>query len=469
MNQDEYFDEFNETAISEVAKRFENMLQKKESIYFSEETFESLSEYYLVNLKFDLAMKVCNAGLKHYEHSLDLMINKVQLLVNMFELEEATELIERASLYHPSETELEYFRGVILAYSGEYQQALEHFLHILPLSEEKENIYFQIASAYQSMGKMEDAMDSFKKAVEMGSKNEILYSEIVFCFEVNNNLEEGIVYFNELISADPYNHTAWFALGLCYNTLNLYEKGAEAFDYAVTISEDFTMAWYNLGCCYMNLEDYAKAKHSFYETLNTEEPNAEIYTHIAASHEKLEEFNEAYKYYKLASEIDETWDDAWFGMGSVLYEQDKYMESIHFVKKAIKLNDLNSDYWLLLGDNEAKLGNLVSSHDAYFKASELDPINPDVWLNWSLLFFDNEDYARAFEIVYDGIDEIVDDADLYYRSAIYLMYDSNYNEAYKYLQEGLLLDYDGHVQIYDFFSNLDTLKALQRIIDQFRK
>ena len=167
--------------------------------------------------------------------------------------------------------------------------------------------------------------------------------------------------------------------------------------------------------------------------------------------------------------MDEFWDDAWFGMASVLYEQEKFLESIHFVKKAIKLNDINSDFWLLLADNESKLGNVISSEEAYDKAADLDPINADIWLNWSLLHFEQENYHRAFEIVYEGIEEIPDDADLYYRACTYLLYSSSFNEAYKYLQEALVLDYDKHVQLYDFFSNLDTLKALQRIIDQFRK
>ena len=200
-----------------------------------------------------------------------------------------------------------------------------------------------------------------------------------------------------------------------------------------------------------------------------EEPSAEVLTHLGASHEKLEEYTDAYKNYKAAADMDEFWDDAWFGMASVLYEQEKFLESIHFVKKALKLNDINPDFWLLLADCESKLGNVVSADEAYFQASELDPINVDIWLNWSLLYFEQENYPRAFEIIYDGIVDVPDDADMYYRATVYLLYNSSFNEAYKYLQEALVLEYDKHVQLYDFFSNLDTLKALQRIIDQFRK
>lgn len=99
----------------------------------------------------------------------------------------------------------------------------------------------------------------------------------------------------------------------------------------------------------------------------------------------------------------------------------------------------------------------------------MDSTNVDIWLNWSLLYFDQENYIRAFEIIYDAIEDMPEAADLYYRATVYLLYNTTYNEAYKYLQEALTLDYDGHIQMYDFFSNLDTLKALQRIVEQYRK
>jgi tetratricopeptide (TPR) repeat protein len=192
-------------------------------------------------------------------------------------------------------------------------------------------------------------------------------------------------------------------------------------------------------------------------------------THLGSAYEKLEEYAEAFKSYKKATEIDDFMDEAWYGMASVLYEQEKYIEAIHFIKKALKLNGVNSDYWLLLADNESKFGNAVSAEEAYQKAAELDPINPDVWLNWSLMYFEAEDYKRAFDILIDGLEDLPEEADLYYRATVYLLYDGSFNLAYKYLQEALVLDFDKHIQLYDFFSNLETLKTLQRIIDQFKK
>jgi tetratricopeptide (TPR) repeat protein len=115
------------------------------------------------------------------------------------------------------------------------------------------------------------------------------------------------------------------------------------------------------------------------------------------------------------------------------------------------------------------LGNYVSSLECYNRAANLDPENPDIWLNWSLLYFEQEDYSKAFEIIYEGILEQPQEADLFYRAVVYLVYDHSYNEAYKYLQDALQLNFDAHQQIFTFFPSLTTQKALYKIIEQYNK
>ncbi|ADQ17486.1 tetratricopeptide repeat protein [Leadbetterella byssophila] len=468
MNQEESFDEYNEISAEEVAKRFEALLKRKESPAFSEEVFESLTEYYLVKGNLEMALKACNFGLKLYPNSLDMMLNKVQVLINRLNLYEATEILDHASIFFPSDMEIQYFRGVINIYSGEHEKALEIFEEILPISEEKENIYFQMGMAQSGLGLMEDSIISFQKAIEENSKSDIVYTELVFSYELASALDAGVAYFKGLIDKDPYNHLAWFALGQCYNNQALFSEAKDAFEYVTAIKDKFAQGWYNLGLSQMSLEDYEGAKESFKSAFALEEPSADMWVQLGNAHERLEEYLDAYKAYRTASNLDEYNDEAWFGMSSVLYEQERYAEAIHFVKKAIKLNEGNSDYWLLLADNESKFGNIISAEEAYRTAAELNPIDADIWLNWSLLHFEVQDYKRAFDIVTDGLEDLPEEADLYYRATVYLLYDGSLNLANKYLREALVLDYDKHIQLYDFFSNLNTLKTLQRLIEQYR-
>ncbi len=455
-------------AIAEVALRFEKMLLKKEQPFFAEDVFLDLVEFYLNQEKLDDSLKAVKFGLKIYTSSLDLLLYKSHILTEQFLIDEAIEVLDQAMLYHPSDSRIVYQRAMISIITGKSDDAIEKLKEISDEYEDQDSIQSQLGLLYANLDQNETALFHLKKACELKTKNVFIYLEMNAIYAELDLCELGIVYFKSLIDQDPYNYLAWYALGNLHRDMYNIDEAIYALDYAVTIQDNFDLGWFQIGAVYMNAENYTAARDAFLKA-NSILEDTEYLTHIAAACENLEDYTDALKYYKKATELDELWDEGWFGIGSVLYEQEKYLESIHFVNKAIKINGFKADYYCLLGDSEAKLGNIVSADEAYQKAVELDCIVADFWLNWSLLYFDNQEYIKAIEIMEDAMMELPEEADLYYRACVYYMYDGKYKKAYEYLQEALTLDFEGHEQLYDYFSNLDTLKALQRMIDQYRK
>ncbi len=147
----------------------------------------------------------------------------------------------------------------------------------------------------------------------------------------------------------------------------------------------------------------------------------------------------------------------------------KWYESLPFLQKAIKLNEQNGDYYLALAETEYKIGNVVSSIEAFTKAAEVDPTNPDVYLVWSLVPFDQGNFDKANDIIQMGIEEMPKEADLHYRSVVYLIHSGMYREALISLEAALTLNYDAHVQLFEFFPELEKQKALYKIIQQYKQ
>jgi tetratricopeptide (TPR) repeat protein len=107
--------------------------------------------------------------------------------------------------------------------------------------------------------------------------------------------------------------------------------------------------------------------------------------------------------------------------------------------------------------------------DAYEEASKLDPQDKEIWLNWSFIYYEQGDYDKAVEVLAHGFDEIAADAELFYRMTVYLIEAGRFKEAFNYLENALILDFDAHASLYEFFPQLETQKALFKIIEQFRK
>jgi tetratricopeptide (TPR) repeat protein len=68
-----------------------------------------------------------------------------------------------------------------------------------------------------------------------------------------------------------------------------------------------------------------------------------------------------------------------------------------------------------------------------------------------------------------GLSELPDEPEFFYRIAIYLIEAGKFKEAFQYLENALLLNFEGHTVLFDFFQKPETQKSLFKIIDQFRK
>ena len=118
---------------------------------------------------------------------------------------------------------------------------------------------------------------------------------------------------------------------------------------------------------------------------------------------------------------------------------------------------------------EAYLGNPVSADEAYQKAVELDSFFAPTWIKWAQLHYDLDDFEKSADIMLSAIDELPEEADLYYRSAIFLIKAGQFKEAFHFLESGLLLDFEKHIIMFDYFPNLDTQKAIFKLIQQYKK
>ena len=139
------------------------------------------------------------------------------------------------------------------------------------------------------------------------------------------------------------------------------------------------------------------------------------------------------------------------------------------MRRGLALDHENPLYWKAVAKAECNVGNIVSSIDAYEEASMLSPEDKEIWLDWSYIYYEQGEYNKAIELIINGLEETPDEADYFYRITAYLISAGKYKEAFNYLENALILDFDNHTVLFDFFPQLETQKALYKIIDQFRK
>ena len=463
-------DENQSLAIEALVKEYEEA-DGESPKFLDEESLVVITDYYIGINKNKQAMVACEQGLGRYPHSLDLLLMRAQLLAFDNKIKEAHETVDMAELFNPSDDDVHIMRASLHTMAGDFNLSidiLEGIFSQVP-DDEKESVCFQLAQAYLGISDYPNASKYLKQCIEINQSNEAALYELFFCLEESEMMDDILPFYQKFVDEDPYSYAAWFNLGVTYSKLEQFDEAIDAYTYAVTIKENLPSAWFNLGNAHMNLENFQEALEAYLNVERYESPTAESLTHLAAAYEKLESYENAIKKYRAAIELDDLWDDAWYGVASCLYEMDRAFEAISFVKKAIEINPFDADSFLLLGDVESAVGNTFSACEAYEAASKLDAEYPDIWLQWAEVYYEQGEYSEAVDTIMAGIDAVPDEAELFYRAAVYLIYDKRFSEAYSYLELALTLDFELHSCIFEYFPNLEMQKKLFKLIEQYRK
>ncbi|HAZ26120.1 MAG TPA: hypothetical protein DCY95_17360, partial [Algoriphagus sp.] len=79
----------------------------------------------------------------------------------------------------------------------------------------------------------------------------------------------------------------------------------------------------------------------------------------------------------------------------------------------------------------------------------LEPGIMETYVNLSVIYYDQNRFEEAVDVISEGIEELPEEAELYYRMVVYQIKLGNYKEAFSYLENALTLDFDRHTVLYD--------------------
>ena len=69
----------------------------------------------------------------------------------------------------------------------------------------------------------------------------------------------------------------------------------------------------------------------------------------------------------------------------------------------------------------------------------------------------------------EGLEELTEEASLYYRLVVYMIKTGKYKEAFSILENALTLDFEKHILLYELMPELEQQKAIFKIIKQYRE
>ncbi len=276
------------------------------------------------------------------------------------------------------------------------------------------------------------------------------------------------------IGKDPYNINYWYFLGI----LNAYEENdeeaIEAFTMALTIDPNHELVNFELGCFYMDLEEFQKAIPLFLtiSKLTQSEKISEYLIHLAAAYQKTKNFKKAIEYFLIVenkyAEIFHSLDDALRGLIEILTEQKNFALAISFIKKHIDRYYFKWELYLKLGYLEHEMGNEVHAEEAYLTALNEQPNNEGLYKILADFYWKTDNMGMAIDMANKRADLVPENAEALYLLAVYEIIDKQFQTGLNHMQMALMLDYEAHTIVFDYFQDLNQQKMLFKLIETYK-
>ncbi len=436
MKTDPHYDK---ESIDELLKQYYNLRNGHKSIFFEEDAFEKIIDYFDEQEDLSRALEAAETAIEYYPYSGSLLIRKADLLLATRKYNEALLVLEKAELFDASDINLYILKTDAYLAMDMQEKAvalLEQAVSVFE-GDEKIELLFELADVYDDYEEFDKVFDCLKVILEAEPTHEEALYKICFWTDFTGRNEESIKLHLKIIDEHPYNELAWFNLAAAYQGLKLYEKSIDAYQYALVIDEKFDYAYRNIGDAFIRLRKYKDAIEALEKVLELSKPEEVIYEAIGHCYDKLKNYAQARFHYRKASHLNPDDSKLYYKIACTYYNEGQYGSTVKQLESALKIHRLQPEYNLLMGECKLQLEEFKEAVQFLSTAVRVRPKNISGWEALIRCLYTAKFYPEARQQALAALNHTQNKPlFFYYLSAISFSMNKS-KEALLYLQKGL--------------------------------
>ncbi len=387
-----------------LIQEYEQKIQEGNVPFWEAENFLLLIDYYDDNAQFDKALEALANAIQQHQYSANLYIRKAQILIEQERFELATTMLEKATIFEPSNIDIYLTQSDIYMRLDQYSKALEVLeeAHYLAEKDDLADLFILEATIYEIQSDYKKSLEFLQKALAEDPNNSLALNRIWVAFDMVGNHAGAIKYHLKLIDKNPYSYWAWYNLGLAYNAVGLLEKAAEAFDFSIVINPQFEPAYHDYIINLIALEKFKLALRYLKEYQQFFEPDAEIWYRIGLCYEAQQAYSEARAFFMKALKLNTLNGHVYFHIGNCYTLEDEWSKAKSAYESACQINEKNEEFCLSLADAYDAIADSENAQKYYHKAIQLAPENAMVWVHYMEFLIDEGDYKLAMQTLQEA-------------------------------------------------------------------
>jgi protein O-GlcNAc transferase len=333
--------------------------------------------------------------------------------------------LTRASQIAPQNQVIAIEYGKALAASGQDEQAITIFQHVLDVDPESTAASYQLALALQRSNKVQEAISLLKKVV----------------------------------AAEPNNAEAMTNLGMALCQAQLAKDAVPALQRAVALAPESVTAHQDLAAAYVQLSQFSDAVSELHQAIKLAPDQPQLHYNLGLAFKMQDDATHAIPELQIAERLDPSAPEAPYLLGVLYMQTGRYEDAAREMDLSLKLRPENGDGWAALGSVYDKLNKPAEATSALREAIRQLPNQPDPHLTLAAvltkqnqsaeaaaerkkaadLMRSNMNHQRAEVATNAGNSQLrsgdVDGSITQFRDA--LSYDANYPEAHMGLADAL--------------------------------
>jgi serine/threonine protein kinase/tetratricopeptide (TPR) repeat protein/TolB-like protein len=153
--------------------------------------------------------------------------------------------------------------GITYNGTGQYEEAAKELSDALAIDARNDDACRELASAYQSLGRLEAAEQTFQKAIELRPQYWANYSWLGEFYLGQGRYEQAIPILRRITELIPDSHWGYNELGMAYYSLGRLDQAAAMYRRAIQIQPHDGAAYTDLGVVYFFTGHYADSARMF--------------------------------------------------------------------------------------------------------------------------------------------------------------------------------------------------------------
>lgn len=280
-----------ERDVSELVRRYEQMLVSGKSIYFDADEFDELAEYYESFEDFETASDIVESGLEMHPGNHSLLLKTGKYIVCEGNYSEAIEFFNQHFTSYDFDLyllKIECFLQLDL-YAEAYQLTKE------VLEDEDTDldiVLSELGFLYLEADYFNEAVLYLEKSLEYASDNLEVLTDLSYAYEMKGDFASAIKVSDKILDIDPYSFEAWLNIGKLYSLQENFDKAIDAFDFALTVSEGDESILKMKAHCLSLVGRTEEATAIFEECIKNKPDDAGLYLFLAECYLSLDRYDD---------------------------------------------------------------------------------------------------------------------------------------------------------------------------------